>query len=160
MCKHGLCEDPLDDDEHEIELILTQKDVHDKVQSKEAVLLKQDSNNLTPAETHIIESNEHIKIAEGVSMPSLNDSSTFSLPDIQMPMRSDDEKFISSESSSFYFRRALVHGLMDPNINLLHTACQHRGTIRKPQMLTILHRKWIPQKMLLQWLLVCSYFVA
>ena len=103
MCKHGLCEDPLDDDEHEIELILTQKDVHDKVQSKESGLLKQDSNNLTPAATHIIESIKNITIAEGVSMPSLNDSSTFSLPDIQMPMRSDDEKLNSTDSSSFLF---------------------------------------------------------
>ena len=82
---------------------MNQKDVHDKVQSKEAVLLKQDSNNLTPAETHIIESNEHITIAEGVSMPPLNDSSTFSLPDIQMPMRSDDEKLNSTDSSNFLF---------------------------------------------------------
>ena len=101
--KRGLCNNPVDDAEHENELIVNQKDVHDKVQSKEAVLLKQDSNILTPAETHIIESNEHITIAEGVSMPSLNDSSTFSLPDIQMPMRSDDEKLNSTDSSSFLF---------------------------------------------------------
>ena len=36
-------------------------------------------------------------------MPSLNDSSTFSLPDIQMPMRSDDEKLNSTDSSSLVF---------------------------------------------------------
>ena len=99
ICKHGLSEDPLDDDEHEIELILTQKDVHDKVQSKESVLLQQDSNNLTPAATHIIETIENITIAKYVSMPSLNDSSTFSLHDIQMSMGIDD---ISTESSSFF----------------------------------------------------------
>ena len=68
--KRGLCKNPVDDAEHENELILNQKDVHDKVQSKEAVLLKQDSNYLTPAATHIIESIENI--AECVSMPSLN----------------------------------------------------------------------------------------
>ena len=96
MRKRGLCKDPLDDDEHEIELILTQKDVHDKVQSKESVLLQQDSNNLTTAAIHIIESIENITIATCVSMPSLNDSSTFSLPDIQMPMRIDDEKLNST----------------------------------------------------------------
>ena len=66
------------------------------MQSKEAVLLKQDSNYLTPAATHIIESIENITIAECVSMPSVNDSSTFSLPDIQMPMRIDDEKLNST----------------------------------------------------------------